>query len=272
VIGHLTSLRPAFQAQPSVELVRELCLSKGGGVPAALRGRVWQILLGVVNKKANLEVWAEGDSALSKEDLQVLRADLARTRQDLPQFCTEQVQTDMEALITVYCTRRSVKYTQVRTARPTHPHSAPSGAVAVRVPPPMLTRSVRQGLNELLAPFFELGLGSNGAIFNAFYALISKFLPNTLRGHDLKTLRRALALLRVALRYHAPRLAAFLDGAGLQPDLYATSWIVTLFAGANELPVVLAAWDALLLADDPLLVLFLALALVGARSSAPPKP
>ena len=57
---------------------------------------------------------------------------------------------------------------------------------------------MRQGLNELLAPFFELGLGSNGAIFNAFYALISKFLPNTLRGHDLKTLRRALALLRVA--------------------------------------------------------------------------
>ncbi len=29
-----------------------------------------------------------------------------------------------------------------------------------------------------------------GAIFNSFYALVHKFVPNTLRGHDLKTLRR----------------------------------------------------------------------------------
>jgi hypothetical protein len=68
-----------------------------------------------------------------------------------------QVQKDLETLLTVYCKRRSVKYTQ--------------------------------GLNELIAPFFVLNL-ERGEIFNAFYALIQKFVPNTLRGHDLKTLRR----------------------------------------------------------------------------------
>ncbi len=51
-----------------------------------------------------------------------------------------------------------------------------------------------QGLNELIAPFFVLNL-ERGEIFNAFYALIQKFVPNTLRGHDLKTLRRRFVLI-----------------------------------------------------------------------------
>ncbi len=51
-----------------------------------------------------------------------------------------------------------------------------------------------QGLNELIAPFFVLNL-ERGEIFNAFYALIQKFVPNTLRGHDLKTLRRRFELI-----------------------------------------------------------------------------
>ncbi len=48
-----------------------------------------QILLGVCNKNANLDVWSESD--LDLEDQQVIKADVTRTRQNLPLFKTEQV-------------------------------------------------------------------------------------------------------------------------------------------------------------------------------------
>ena len=48
----------------------------------------WQILLGVCNKNANLDVWSESD--LDLEDQQVIKADVVRTRQCLAQFKTEQ--------------------------------------------------------------------------------------------------------------------------------------------------------------------------------------
>ena len=47
-----------------------------------------QILLGVCNKNANLDVWSESD--LDLEDQQVIKADVVRTRQCLAQFKTEQ--------------------------------------------------------------------------------------------------------------------------------------------------------------------------------------
>lgn len=63
---------------------------------------------------------------------------------------------ELERLLTIYCKRRSVAYTQ--------------------------------GLNELIAPFFLLKMEPSD-IFNCFYALVQTFLPNTFRGDDLKTLQ-----------------------------------------------------------------------------------
>jgi len=182
----------------------------------------------VCNKNANLEVWSESD--LDLEDQQVIKADVVRTRQNIALFKTEQVQKDLETLLTVYCKRRSVKYTQ--------------------------------GLNEIIAPFFVLDL-EKGEIFNCFYALIQKFIPNTLRGHDLKTLRRSLDMLRLLLLYHCPVLCRRLDSLELRPDLFATSWLATMMAGDLEMDVLLRLWDELLLRDDPLFVHFAALAAVA---------
>jgi len=162
----------------------------------------------VCNKNANLEVWSESD--LDLEDQQVIKADVVRTRQNIALFKTEQVQKDLETLLTVYCKRRSVKYTQ--------------------------------GLNEIIAPFFVLDL-EKGEIFNCFYALIQKFIPNTLRGHDLKTLRRSLDMLRLLLLYHCPVLCRRLDSLELRPDLFATSWLATMMAGDLEMDVLLRLWD-----------------------------
>ena len=230
------------KGMPRHEKVREVC--REYGVPPALRARVWQVLLGVVNRKANLETWWDEDIAI--EDMQIVKVDVGRTRQTIPKFKDAEVQKEMEKLLLIYCKRRSVKYTQ--------------------------------GLNELLAPFVDLRAEAPAAdascpydrneIFNSFYALVHRFLPNTLRGHDLKTLRRSLQLVRLVLRYHYPRLATVLETAGLKPDFYATSWLVTLFASTNEMPVVLLLWDQLLIHDDPSIVYFMAVAMVAAQEQA----
>lgn len=48
------------KATPSAEKVRDSCRERG--VPDALRSRVWQVLLGVTNRKANLEAWWEDEA------------------------------------------------------------------------------------------------------------------------------------------------------------------------------------------------------------------
>ena len=58
-----------------------------------------QILLGVCNKNANLDVWSESD--LDLEDQQVIKADVVRTRQSLSQFKTEQVMLVLNLMIFV---------------------------------------------------------------------------------------------------------------------------------------------------------------------------
>ena len=64
------------------------------------------------------------------------------------------------------------------------------------------------------------------------------------------------------MRYHYPQIATLLDSAGLAPDFYATSWLATLFASTNEMPVVHLLWDQLLIHDDPSIVYFIAVAMV----------
>jgi hypothetical protein len=175
------------------------------------------------------------------------RADVIRTRQDIAKFKRAEVQQEMEKLLRIYCKRRSVKYTQ--------------------------------GLNELLAPFLDLREDpppliplahpyDRNEIFTAFHAFVQKFIPNTLRGHDLKTLRRSLQLVRIMLRYHYPKISNVLDKAALGPDFYATSWLATLFAGTNALPVVHALWDQLIIHDDPSLIYLLAVAMVAGKEGA----
>ena len=175
------------------------------------------------------------------------RADVTRTRQDIAKFKRAEVQEEMEKLLLIYCKRRSVKYTQ--------------------------------GLNELLAPFLDLREDppplvplaqpfDRNEIFTAFHAFVQKFIPNTLRGHDLKTLRRSLQLVRILLRYHYPKVSTVLDKASIGPDFYATGWLATLFASTNALPVVHVLWDQLIIHDDPSLIYLLAVAMVGGQEEA----
>lgn len=147
--------------RPSADLERLRLLLREVGVPPEHRVVIWQQFLGVYKKSANLELW---DSELNLTDQHVIKADCLRTRPkheslDLDfhflefllatVFKQPEVLVDLEVLLTLYCKRRTVNYTQ--------------------------------GLNELMAVFFLTRM-DKPAIFNCFYALLGKFLPNTFRG------------------------------------------------------------------------------------------
>jgi hypothetical protein len=110
---------------------------------------------------------------------------------------------------------------------------------------------------------------SRGAIFNAFYALISKYLPSIFNDLELENLRALFRLFRLMLVYHDPQLSAHLEEAGIQPELYATHWFLTLFAagGCDSLATLQSLWTSVLIEDDPFFHYFLGLALLRLHRS-----
>ncbi|CDF40716.1 unnamed protein product [Chondrus crispus] len=67
------------------------------------------------------------------------------------------------------------------------------------------------------------------------------------------------------LLYHDPELYWLLERHMMTPDLYATSWFVTLFARNFTVESVLALWDLLLLEDNPLGTSFFGIALLCSK-------
>jgi hypothetical protein len=91
-----------------------------------------------------------------------------------------------------------------------------------------------------------------------------RFLPNTYTDSEFGGLQCVFALFRFLLLYHDPELCQWLDQLDLGPELYASSWFITLYSNRTKPEVLLHLWDLLLLEseDDPLLHYFFSLALL----------
>ena len=133
----------------------------------------------------------------------------------------------------------------------------------------------KQGMNYLLAPLFflqPLPLGGPGrvGVSSLYSALIARLLPNTFVDDEFGGLQCIFLLFRLLLLYHDPQLCTHLDTHDMGPELYASSWFLTLYANRCRLEVTLFLWDGLLLdsAEEPLLHYYLSLALLIANRAA----
>jgi len=103
--------------------------------------------------------------------------------------------------------------------------------------------SYKQGLNEVLGPIFlihskinktdfsnKINTISLSRLYNFSLSFINKFLLNFYHQLELYPLQSCLSMLKVLAKYHAPELMNLLDYALVTPEMYATSWILTLFA------------------------------------------
>mmetsp|Transcript_20050 Transcript_20050/g.26480 ORF Transcript_20050/g.26480 Transcript_20050/m.26480 type:complete len:951 (+) Transcript_20050:90-2942(+) len=173
--------------------------------------------------------------SISLEDQRTILADVKRTRRYIPLFQLEETQRSVQKLLTRFCVQRETSY--------------------------------KQGLNELLAPFYLLKQPPlpEELVYKLFEAFVKRYVEVFLLDDDFRCLQRAFGLFDLLLHFHDPSLARHLSRNGFTPELYATPWIITLFSRQLEMDLVYRLWDVLLGVDDPNFVFFLMLVMITSK-------
>lgn len=101
-------------------------------------------------------------------------------------------------------------------------------------------------------------------LYGCFVAVCRRFIPV-----QTQVSSHLSGAFRLLLQYHEPKLCSFLDSLKLDPDAYATTWLLSLFTLANLTEAtLLSLWDVYFLISDPSLGLFITLVLlVNAKSN-----
>ena len=122
-----------------------------------------------------------------------------------------------------------------------------------------------QGLNEIVGPFMlmkhKLQL-SLSYVYKLFVCFIDKFLHNYYHDKDFYSIKSSFSLINLLLKYHDPELFYRLQHCMIFPDLYATSWLMTLFSNKCYLKPLYYLWDKIILFDDTLFPIFFIIALL----------
>jgi len=130
----------------------------------------------------------------------VIKNDCDRTRvKDKPLLIS--FREYLESMLTFYCKNNNIKY--------------------------------KQGMNEIVGPFILLKAKvpvSLSKIFNMFSCFLEIFLTNYYKEDEFFSLQSSLALLNLLLKYHDPVMYNVFEFAIITPEMYATSWILTVFA------------------------------------------
>ena len=104
----------------------------------------------------------------------------------------------------------------------------------------------KQGLNEIAGPFILLKYKiqiSFTKIYSIFTCFVDKFLLNYFFESDFYSLKSSLSLINLLLRYHCPDIFHLFEYCLIFPDLYATSWLLTLFSNKCGLDMIYYLWD-----------------------------
>ena len=123
----------------------------------------------------------------------------------------------------------------------------------------------KQGLNEICAPFVLLKSNVRMSLsisFDLFAMFVEFFIPNFYREEEFFCLKSALGLLNLLVKYHLPKLFLVLDKCLVSPDIYATGWILTLFANKCSLEHVYTLWDRMVMSGDSLYYFFIIVAIL----------
>lgn len=91
----------------------------------------------------------------------------------------------------------------------------------------------KQGLNEIFGPFILLKARFKieyHKIFNLTCCFIEKFLTNYYHEEEFFCLQSSLALLNNLLKYHNGVVYNIFEYSLITPQMYATSWILTMFS------------------------------------------
>ena len=124
----------------------------------------------------------------------------------------------------------------------------------------------KQGLNEIFGPLILLKYKFNNLpiykIINLASALVDKFFPNYFYEKGVFSLKSALALYQILLKYHEPKIYNLLELADIKPELYVINWIINYQSAKFDLNLFFYFWDKMISINDNLFILFFVVALI----------
>jgi len=196
------------------------------------RAAAWAALL-----RAPRGVEGDGNAAsiasctLDLPNQRVVVVDAERTRAEVESFRSPRVQSRLVRCLTFFV-KNGYRY-----------------GLADRSSSPFVVR-YRQGLNELLAALLMLDCElSDAAIMATFSRLVCTFAPRYYVDTDDESfvaVQCSLRLFTLLLCYHDCELVRFLEQHGCSAELFATPWLVTLFARSLARAELFALFDLLI--------------------------
>ena len=170
---------------------------------------------------------------LDRKEQNIIKNDCKRTRVREAILVPDFKET-LEKIITFYCNSKDVYY--------------------------------KQGLNEIFGPLLLLRYKfpslKLSKIFDLGEVFIDKFLPNYFYEKEFFSLKCALSLFVILLRYHEPSVYNRLDSLEILPEMYATNWVMTFLSAKIKLDVIYDFWEEVINTGDELILHFILVSLI----------
>ncbi|CAG9325901.1 unnamed protein product [Blepharisma stoltei] len=120
-----------------------------------------------------------------------------------------------------------------------------------------------QGMNEVIGPFVYMmrdGIPIH-KVYSCFENFVGVCLPYLFIDKSLRPVQGLFLIFKLLLRYHEPVICNFLQSKCITPELFATSWFLTGFAGKiKNLEVLYKIWEESIIEADPLFFCFIGIA------------
>ena len=124
----------------------------------------------------------------------------------------------------------------------------------------------KQGLNEIFGPLILMKYKMKNItlteIVNLGALMIDSFLPNYFYENEIYSLKCGLGLFLILFKYHEPTVFNRLDNREVNPEVYATNWLVNNISGKLSLINYFYLWDEIIKLEDPLFIQFMLVAMI----------
>ncbi|KAI9026848.1 rab-GTPase-TBC domain-containing protein [Hyaloraphidium curvatum] len=192
----------------------DIAAAAKGGIPPLLRGRIWAALLGIRGDPS--VAYGFHDLAADSDADRQLDLDIPRCHQYDDAMATPQGHAALRRLLKGLL-------------------AAERGRVVYW-----------QGMDSLAATFLSVSWEDEALAFCCFRAFVERYLARFFVHDNSTTIQEYMISFRHILSYHDPELSTYADRIGLQPDLFAIPWFMTLFAHVFSLGKVHHLYDKVL--------------------------
>ena len=179
-------------------------------------------------------------NAKNPDDYDVLQKDAIRTRVNETKSIPDFVQT-LELMIKFFINENKVEY--------------------------------KQGLNEMVGAFLILKYSNVkktmtlSEVYNLLNGFINLFAFNYYYDESVYSMKNSFGLLTLLIKYHDPEIYNVFEKATIYPEMYATSWLLTVFAYKLQLDILFYLWNKLILENDELMIYYIVVALLINRKN-----